>query len=59
MGGDADTLGAITGSIAIADKDSSYYIPPQLEQLAWDRLTTQQQAIVEEFEFAVANEPLF
>lgn len=59
MGGDADTLGAITGSIAMADKDSSYYIPPQLEQLAWDRLTTQQQAIVEEFEYAVANEPLF
>lgn len=60
MGGDADTLGAITGSIAMADKDSCYYIPPQLEQLAWERLTTQQQAIVEEFEFAVANhEPLF
>lgn len=60
MGGDADTLGAITGSIAMADKDSSYYIPPQLEQLAWERLTIQQQAIVEEFEYAVANhEPLF
>lgn len=60
MGGDADTLGAITGSIAMADRDSCYYIPPQLEQLAWERLTTQQQAIVEEFEYAAANhEPLF
>jgi ADP-ribosylglycohydrolase len=60
MGGDADTLGAITGSIAMADKDSSYYIPPQLEQQALERLTTQQQSIVEEFEFAVYNhEPLF
>lgn len=60
MGGDADTLGAITGSIAMADKDSSYYIPPQLEQQALERLTAQQQSIVEEFEFAVYNhEPLF
>lgn len=60
MGGDADTLGAITGAIAMADMDGCYYIPPQLEQLAWNRLTTQQRSIVEEFECAVANhEPLF
>lgn len=61
MGGDADTLGAITGAIAMADKDSSYYIPPQLEQLAWERLTKQQQVIVEEFEYMVDDHkpPLF
>ena len=46
MGGDADTLGAITGAIAYADTSTRYYIPPRLEQRARARLTWQQQGIV-------------
>ena len=53
MGGDADTLGAITGAIAVADMNGEYYIPQVLEQMAWEKLSQQQQAIVEEFECAV------
>ena len=47
LGGDADTMGAITGAVA-----GAFYgdIPVQLREFAWKRLPADMQAIVEEFE---------
>ena len=47
MGGDADTLGAITGAVALADPN--YNITPYLLQQAMWKLTEQQKAVVTEF----------
>ena len=47
MGGDADTLAAIAGSIAIADKD--YDIPPYLLAQAKWKLDAQQIAVIDAF----------
>ena len=58
MGGDADTLGAITGAIAYADRSAGYYIPPHLEQQAWRKLTLPQKYIVEVFEHRLTGEPM-
>lgn len=57
MGGDADTLGAITGAIAYADRNAGYYIPPHLEQQAWEKLSPRQQSVVQEFERAINGRP--
>lgn len=47
MGGDADTLGAITGSIAMADP--TYDIPQHLLLMAKGRLSQQQRSVCESF----------